>query len=155
MTRVRTILLVEDDERDIDLTLRAFAKANLANRIDVARNGEEGLAYLRREGQWADRPNEHPALVLLDLKMPRMGGLAMLREMRQDSRFRVIPVVLLTSSHEPRDLSEAYALGANAFVVKPVDFMEFIDAAQQIGAFWALLNKPPSGTPPVQRDGPS
>lgn len=139
----RQILLVEDDPRDLELTLHAFAENGIANAVDVARDGGEGLAYLRRQGSFADRTSGDPVVVLLDLKMPRMDGLEMLREVRADATLATLPIVMLTSSKEERDLVRSYELGVNAFVVKPVGFAELVDAVRAVGRFWTIVNTPP------------
>ena len=139
------ILLVEDNPDDVELTLRAFAKSNVANEIIVAGDGEEALDYLFAVGAHADRdPSLIPAVVLLDLKLPKIDGLDVLRRLRSDERTRRLPVVVLTSSNEEQDVIESYDLGANSFVRKPVDFAEFIDAARQLGLYWLVLNEPPT-----------
>lgn len=145
---IPVILLAEDNPKDVDLTSRALAASNLANRLVVASDGVEALEYLRREGAFVDREPEEPAVVLLDIKMPRKDGLEVLREIRGDPRLRRLPVVILTSSREEQDLIAGYDLGVNAYVVKPVDFEEFIKAVKQLGVFWALINERP---PEVKR----
>lgn len=143
LTEVRRILLAEDDPRDVELTLKALAAHNLANAVDVVHDGAEALDYLRCEGAYAGRNEGLPTVVLLDLKMPKVDGLEVLRTVKADPALRSVPVVILTSSREARDLSECYLLGANAFVVKPVKFQEFLDAVRELGIFWALINEPP------------
>ncbi len=143
MADLRPILLVEDNPRDLELTLAALAKCQLANDIVVARDGAEALDYLYTKGQHADRPPGDPAVVLLDLKLPKVDGLEVLERVKSDSLRRQIPVVMLTSSREERDLVKSYELGVNAFVVKPVDFNAFFEAIQDLGMFWAILNEPP------------
>lgn len=140
------ILLVEDDPKDIELTLAALSEYGLANEIAMARDGVEALDFLHRRGAFAERPPGNPVVILLDLKMPRLGGMEVLRELQGDQELRLIPVVVLTSSREARDLEECYRLGVNAYVVKPVHFHEFVDAVKQIGVFWALINEPPVGS---------
>ncbi len=137
------ILLVEDSLRDIDLTLAALEEHQLADKVDVARDGAEALDYLHVRGKFAERKPGLPAVVLLDLKMPRVGGLEVLRRLKLDPMLRTLPVVMLTSSKEEPDLAASYALGANAYVVKPVDFQDFVAAIKQVGVFWAVLNEPP------------
>jgi CheY-like chemotaxis protein len=137
------ILLAEDDPRDVELTLEALREHNLANEVVVARDGEEALDYVYRRGSFAHRSEGQPVVVLLDLKMPKVDGVEVARQLKSDARTRMIPVVVLTSSRESRDLEECYRLGVNAYVVKPVQFRDFIDAVRQVGAFWALLNEPP------------
>jgi|SRR5882672_7607081 len=147
MSSLKRILLVEDDPRDIELTLMALGEYKLANEVDLARDGQEALDYLYRRGAFQERAANNPAVILLDLKMPKVDGLEVLRAIRDDGeRFKFTPVVMLTSSREERDLVESYRLGVNAFVVKPVDFHQFVDAIKQIGAFWALVNEPPPGS---------
>jgi len=140
------ILLAEDDMRDVELTLAALAEHHLANEVAVARDGEEALDYLFRRGRFASRPEGLPVVVLLDLKMPKVDGLEVIRTVKSDDRLRTVPLVVLTSSRESRDLEEAYRLGVNAFVVKPVQFSQFVDAVKQVGKFWAVVNEPPPGS---------
>jgi CheY-like chemotaxis protein len=147
MTEVpKAILLAEDDVKDVELTLSALAEYNLANKVVSARDGVEALDYLNRRGAFSGRPEGNPGVILLDLKMPRMDGVQVLKEIKSDERFRYIPVVILTSSRESRDLEECYRLGVNAYVVKPVRFTELIEAVRQIGVFWVLINEPPPGS---------
>ena len=143
MTRhILEILLVEDNPSDAELTLHALKKQNLANHIELVGDGAEALDILFRRGPYAARPiNTCPKVVLLDLKLPKVDGLEVLRQMKADARTRNIPVVILTSSREERDLQEAYRLGANSYIVKPVDFVQFNDAVRQIGLYWVLLNQ--------------
>ncbi|MFO7541066.1 MAG: response regulator [Chloroflexota bacterium] len=143
MTTLKRILLVEDDPKDIELTLTALEEYNLGNEIVVARDGVEALDYLYRRGAFAHHPTGNPVVILLDLKMPRMDGVEVLQQLKTDDQMHSIPVVILTSSRESRDLEKCYLLGANAYVVKPVRFNEFVEAVKQIGIFWALLNEPP------------
>ncbi len=143
MADLRPILLVEDNPRDLELTLAALAKCQLANDIVVARDGAEALDFLYSRGEHASRPPGDPAVVLLDLKLPKVDGLEVLETVKKDSVRRQIPVVMLTSSREERDLVKSYELGVNAFVVKPVDFNAFFEAIQDLGMFWAILNEPP------------
>jgi CheY-like chemotaxis protein len=138
---LRPILLADDDPRDVELTLEALREHHLANRVVVARDGVETLEYLRGSVKAGARPGL-PAVLLLDIKMPRLDGLGVLARVRSDPDLKNLPVVMLTSSREGADLQTAYELGANAYVVKPVAFNEFIDAVRQVGAFWALLNEP-------------
>jgi len=140
---LRPILLVEDNPRDLELTLAALAKCQLANDIVVARDGAEALDYLYGRNDYADRQPGDPAVVLLDLKLPKVDGLEVLERVKSDPSQRQIPVVMLTSSREERDLLRSYELGVNAFVVKPVDFNAFFEAIQDLGMFWAILNEPP------------
>lgn len=141
MFNVKTILLVEDNPMDVELTLEALADHNLANGVIVANDGVEALEYLRCEGKYIHRNRENPAVVLLDIKMPRMDGKELLKIIRSDKLLKNLPVVMLTSSREEPDLKNCYDLGANAYVVKPVGFNDFIDAVKQIGIFWALINE--------------
>jgi CheY-like chemotaxis protein len=143
MPDLRPILLVEDNPKDLELTLAALAKCQLANDIVVARDGVEALDFLYRRNQHADRAPGDPAVVLLDLKLPRLDGLQVLERIKSDPQQRQIPVVMLTSSREESDLLRSYELGVNAFVVKPVDFNAFFEAIQDLGMFWAVLNEPP------------
>lgn len=143
---VKRILLAEDSDRDAELTLDALAQHNLVNEVMRVRDGAEALDYLYRRGQFADRRNENPAVVLLDLKMPKVDGLEVLRQIRNDPQLKLIPVVVMTSSREEQDLLRSYELGVNAYVVKPVNFDEFVDAVKQVGAFWAVVNEPPPGS---------
>jgi CheY-like chemotaxis protein len=143
----RTILLVEDNPDDAELTLRALEKHKIANRVVHVSDGEEALDYLFARGKFAGNGEDAmPQLVLLDLNLPRVSGLEVLRSMRADARTRRLPVVVLTSSNEERDLIQSYDLGANSFVRKPVDFAEFMDAAYQLGMYWLVLNEQPSST---------
>ena len=138
-----TILYAEDDERDVELTMEALGEHNLANSVKVVRDGEEALDCLYRRGAYKDRVGEDPVLILLDLKMPKVDGLQVLRQIKSDRRLKIIPVVVLTSSREEKDLLESYQLGVNAYVVKPVEFEKFLEAVKEIGLFWVLLNEPP------------
>lgn len=146
MQTLKRILLVEDDLNDIELTLGALSEHNLANEIMIVRDGVEALDYLYRRGDFASRPDGYPVVILLDLKMPRLDGLQVLRQLKADEELRFIPIVILTSSRESRDLEECYRLGVNAYVVKPVRFTEFVEAIKGIGVFWALVNEPPPGS---------
>jgi CheY-like chemotaxis protein len=141
--RYPDILLAEDNPNDVELTLEALAEHNLANRVTVAHDGVEALEYLRCEGAYSGRPPGAPAVLLLDIKMPRMDGLEVLREIRGDPELRRQPVVILTSSREEQDIITSYDLGVNAYVVKPVDFQSFIEAVEHLGVFWALINERP------------
>ncbi len=146
MSELKRILLVEDSEADIELTLAALAGHRLANEVVVTRDGSEALDYLLRKGAYAGRPGGNPAVVLLDLKMPKVDGLQVLARVKSDPALRSVPVVMLTSSREETDLVESYRLGVNAYVVKPVDFSQFVDAIEKVGMFWAVINQPPPGT---------
>jgi CheY-like chemotaxis protein len=148
MSPLKRILLAEDNPNDVELTLSALEEYNLANEVIVARDGVEVLDYLFHRGQFANHPNGTPAVILLDLKMPRMDGLEALRQLRADPRYKRVPVVMITSSREEQDLVRSYELGVNAYVVKPVDFQKFVECIKQIGFFWALINEPP----PVQKE---
>ncbi|GJG94200.1 response regulator [Cupriavidus pauculus] len=143
---LRPILLVEDNPDDIELTLIALEKSRLANPVVSVRDGAEALDFLRREGAYADRPEENPAVILLDKKLPKVDGHEVLRAVRADDQLRRVPVVMLTSSREERDLLKSYDLGVNAYVVKPVEFDDFMDAINDLGVFWAVLNEPPPYT---------
>jgi CheY-like chemotaxis protein len=143
MAKIRTILLAEDNPKDVELTLEAMADNNLANQVVVVKDGVEVLEYLRSEGAYKLRKAGNPAVILLDIKMPRMDGIEVLRIIRSDTALKKIPVVILTSSSEEQDLITTYELGVNAYIVKPVDFKQFIDAVKQIGSFWAVLNELP------------
>jgi CheY-like chemotaxis protein len=146
MSILGRILLVEDDLKDVELTLTALEEYNLANEVVVARDGEEALDYLYRRGGFASRSNENPAVLLLDLKLPMVDGLEVLKQIKSDENLKMIPVVVLTSSREERDMVASYKLGVNAYVVKPVDFHEFVNAIRELGVFWAIINQPPPGS---------
>lgn len=146
MTAPKRILLAEDDPRDQELTIMALSEYRLVNEILVVSDGVEALDYLHRRGRFADVPPGNPAILLLDLKMPKVDGLEVLQEIRQTPELRLLPVVMLTSSKEEADIAESYNLGASAYVVKPVDFHDFVDAVKKTGVFWAILNEPPPGT---------
>ena len=140
----RTILLVEDNPDDVELTLRAFSQYNVSNEISVVRDGVEALDYLFATGPYAEHDaSDTPAVVILDLKLPKVDGLEVLQRMRADERTKLIPVVVLTSSKEEQDMVNSYRLGANSYVQKPVDFTEFIEAARQLGLYWLVINEPP------------
>lgn len=143
--QLRPILLAEDNEKDIELSLAALEEHNLTNRVVVVRDGVEALDYLCRRGRYSSRENVLPAVVLLDLKMPKVDGLEVLRQIKSDSSLKVIPVVMLTSSREEQDIVRSYELGVNGYVVKPIKFQELISAVKQLGLFWAMLNEPPLG----------
>lgn len=146
MTEIKRILLAEDNPKDVELTLTALDEYHLANEVVVVGDGAEALDYLYRRGKYAVRTGNHPAVVMLDLKMPKMDGLEVLKTLKEDEHMKTIPVVMLTSSREEQDLIKSYQLGVNAYVVKPVDFQQFIDAVKELGAFWALINEPPVGS---------
>jgi CheY-like chemotaxis protein len=138
--------LVEDDPKDVELTLTALEEYHLANEVVVAGDGEEALDYLYRRGSFATRSNDNPAVLLLDLKLPKVDGLEVLQQIKSDENLKIIPVVVLTSSHEEKDMVASYRLGVNAYVVKPVDFHEFVNAIRELGVFWAIINQPPPGS---------
>jgi CheY-like chemotaxis protein len=146
MNLLARILLVEDDPSDVELTLEALAEYNLANEVAVARDGKIALDYLHRRGEFKGRPDENPAVMLLDLKLPKIDGLEVLQQVKSDERLRMIPIVVLTSSQEEKDMMRSYKLGVNAYVVKPVDFHEFINAIKELGVFWGIVNQPPPGS---------
>ncbi|KQP15053.1 response regulator [Pseudorhodoferax sp. Leaf267] len=143
---LKPILLVEDDARDLELTLVALERSQLANEVVVLRDGAQALDYLRREGQHADRAEGNPAVILLDLKLPKVNGLEVLEAVRASPALRSIPVVMLTSSQQEADVVKSYELGVNAYVVKPVEFSQFVSAIADLGIFWAVLNEPPPGS---------
>ena len=146
---LKRILLAEDSANDVELTLAALAEYRVANQVDVVRDGAAALDYLYRRGEYAGRDKNPPALVLLDLKMPKLTGLEVLKQIKADANLRTIPVVMLTSSREEGDLIASYQLGVNAYVVKPVDFGDFMSAVRQIGGFWAVVNEaPPTSVAP-------
>ena len=146
MSTLGRILLVEDDPKDVELTLTALEEYNLANEVVVAADGEEALDYLYGRGKFKARSNDNPAVMLLDLKLPKVDGLEVLKQIKSDEKFKMIPVVVLTSSHEEKDMVASYRLGVNAYVVKPVDFHEFVNAIKELGVFWAVINEPPPGS---------
>ncbi len=143
---LKRILLVDDSPQDIELALDALAQYHLANEVVALRDGAEALDYLYRLGASTERSPGYPAVVLLDLKMPKVDGMEVLRRMKSDAALKMIPVVVMTSSREERDLLDSYDLGVNAYIVKPLNFHEFTDAVKQVGAFWAVLNEPPPGS---------
>ena len=147
MSDFKRILLVEDDRRDTELTLEALSSHNLVNEVVVVEDGPAALDYLRRQGVFALRTLGNPAVILLDLKLPKKDGLEVLKEIRADKALRLIPVVMLTSSAEERDLLQSYHLGANGYVVKPLDFKEFVSVVASLGVFWAAINRPPPMQP--------
>jgi CheY-like chemotaxis protein len=138
--------MVEDDPKDVELTLTALEEYNLANEVVVTRDGQEALDYLYCRGQYSARSSDNPAVLLLDLKLPKVDGLEVLHQIKSDDRLKMIPVVVLTSSREERDMMRSYQLGVNAYVVKPVDFHEFVNAVRELGVFWAVINQPPPGS---------
>ena len=149
MATIKSILLAEDNLKDVELTLNALADHHLANQVVVVRDGAEALDYLYERGQFASHQNGLPILVLLDLKMPKVDGLEVLRQIKTDPRLKRIPVVIMTSSREEKDLVNGYELGVNSYVVKPVRFKEFVDSVKQLGVYWALINEPPPATEPT------
>jgi CheY-like chemotaxis protein len=144
MKDLKRILLAEDDPKDVELILSALEEHKLANEVVVVYDGSEALDYLHERGTFKGRPSGHPAVILLDLKMPKMDGIEVLQKIKADEGLKTLPVVVLTSSRESRDLDECYRLGVNAYVVKPVKFSEFVDAVKELGVFWALINEPPT-----------
>lgn len=143
MSEIKNILLAEDSQKDVELTLAALEEHNLANEVVVVHDGAEALDYLYRRGSFRMRAPGNPAVLLLDLKMPKVNGLEVLQAIKSDLNLKTMPVVMLTSSREERDLVESYRLGVNAYVVKPVEFQAFVKAVKELGVFWALLNEPP------------
>ena len=146
MSTLGRILIVEDDPNDVELTLTALDEYKLANEVVVARDGEEALDYLYCRGNFKTRSSDNPAVLLLDLKLPKRDGLEVLQQIKSDEKLKMIPVVVLTSSHEEKDVVASYKLGVNAYVVKPVDFHEFVNAVKELGFFWALINESPPGS---------
>lgn len=148
---LKPILLVEDDKRDLELTLMALERSQLANEVITVRDGAQALAYLHQEGEFADRGTGNPAVILLDLKLPKVDGLEVLEQVRANPSLRSVPVVMLTSSQQESDVLRSYELGVNAYVVKPVDFKQFVSAIADLGVFWAVLNEPPPGSVKTSR----
>jgi len=146
MASIGRILLVEDDPKDTELTMTALEEYNLSNEVVVASDGEEALDYLYYRGKFQRRSGDNPAVMLLDLKLPKIDGLEVLQKVKADENLKMIPVVVLTSSREERDMVSSYKLGVNAYVVKPVDFHEFVNAIKELGVFWAIINEPPPGS---------
>jgi len=146
MSTLGRILIVEDDTNNVEVTLTALEKYNVANEVIVTRDGEEALDYLYCRGNFSARSNDNPAVLLLDLKLPKRDGLEVLRQIKSDEKLKLIPVVVLTSSHEEKDVVASYKLGVNAYVVKPVDFHEFVNAVKELGIFWAVINESPPGS---------
>jgi CheY-like chemotaxis protein len=146
MDKLGRILMVEDDAKDVELSLTALEEYNLVNEVVVAHDGEEALDYLYCRGAFQTRGGENPAVILLDLKLPKVDGLEVLKQIKSDEKLKLIPVVVLTSSKEEKDMVASYKLGVNAYVVKPVDFHEFVNAIRELGAFWAVINEPPPGS---------
>jgi CheY-like chemotaxis protein len=141
---VKRILLVDDSARDREMALDALHQNNLSNEVVALRDGAEALDYMYRRGEYASRPDEDPIVILLDLKMPRVDGLEVLRTLKEDRRFKVVPIVMMTSSREEQDVVRSYQLGVNAYVVKPLNFHDFIEAVKAVGVFWAVTNEPPA-----------
>jgi CheY-like chemotaxis protein len=146
MDKLGRILMVEDDNKDVELTLTALEEYDLANEVVVVRDGEQALDYLCSRGEYKGRAADNPAVMLLDLKLPKVDGLEVLKQVKSDDKLRMIPVVVLTSSKEEKDMVASYQLGVNAYVVKPVDFHEFVNAIRELGVFWAVINEPPPGS---------
>ena len=142
-TEIKTILIVDDSRNDIELAIAALSEKNLANEVVIAEDGIEALDFLYKRGKFADHQNGNPVVILLDIKMPRMDGIEVLKRIRSEPRFQLIPVIMVTSSAEEKDLVESYKLGANSYVVKPVDIVQFIDAIKVLGQYWAVINQPP------------
>ena len=151
MNSLKSILLAEDNSMDVELTIEALARYNLANVVEVVKDGAEAIDYLRCQGKFSSRGNGNPAVVLLDLKMPKVDGLQVLKEIKDDHHLKTIPVVVLTSSREESDLVKSYQLGVNAYVIKPVDFKDFVEAVSKLGVFWAIVNEPPPGSTPISK----
>jgi CheY-like chemotaxis protein len=146
MNKIGRILMVEDDAKDVELTLTALEEYNLSNEVVVTHDGEQALDYLYCRGEYKTRSRDNPAVMLLDLKLPKVDGLEVLKQIKADERLKIIPVVVLTSSKEEKDMVTSYKLGVNAYVVKPVDFHEFVNAIKELGVFWAIINEPPPGS---------
>jgi len=146
MLELKKILVAEDDENDAELILKALETYNIANEVIMVEDGAEALDYLHRRGDYEARVEGNPILVLLDIKMPKVDGLEVLREIRSNERLKMIPAVILTSSRQEGDLLASYQLGVNAYVVKPVDFKEFVEAVRELGVFWLMVNEPPPGS---------
>ena len=144
--KIGRILIVEDDPKDVELTLTALEEYNLANEVIITGNGAEALDYLYCRGNFSTRSSDNPAVMLLDLKLPKVDGLEVLKQIKSDDNLKMIPVVVLTSSREEKDMIASYKLGVNAYVVKPVDFHDFVNAIRELGVFWAIINSPPPGS---------
>jgi CheY-like chemotaxis protein len=149
MAKIKRILLAEDNENDVELTLAALQECRLSNEVEVVRDGADALDYIYYRGKYSGRADCLPCVVMLDLKMPRVDGLEVLRQIKSDPALKHIPVVMLTSSREEKDLVMSYHLGVNAFVVKPVDFDQFLNAIRALGMFWAIVNEPPPAKPMI------
>ena len=146
MDKLGRILMVEDDAKDVELTLTALEEYNLANEVVVVHDGAQALDYLYYRGAFKKRTRDNPAVMLLDLKLPKVNGLEVLKQVKSEENLKMIPVVVLTSSKEEKDMVASYKLGVNAYVVKPVDFHEFVNAIKELGVFWAVINEPPPGS---------
>jgi CheY-like chemotaxis protein len=146
MTTLGRILIVEDDPNDVELTLTALTDYKLANEVVIARDGQQALDYLYCQGEFSTRSTDNPAVMLLDLELPKIDGLEVLQQIKSDERLKMMPVVVLTSSNEEKDIVRGYSLGVNAYVVKPVDFHQFVNAVKELGVFWAVINEPPPGS---------
>jgi CheY-like chemotaxis protein len=142
-TEIKKILIVDDSPKDVELAIAALAEKNLANEVAIAEDGEEALDYLYCRGKFANREKGNPAVILLDIKMPKMNGIEVLKHIRSNPEFKMIPVIMVTSSHEEKDLVESYKLGANSYVVKPVDIVQFIDSIKTLGQYWVVINQLP------------
>lgn len=147
MVELKRILLIEDDPMDTELTLTALEEINLANEVLAVRDGEEALNFLHRRAKFRMRSPGNPVLIILDLKLPKVDGLEVLQQIKSDPNLNTVPVVMLTSSREEQDIIKSYKSGANAYVVKPIDFKEFVEALKEIGLFWAVINEPPPRLP--------
>lgn len=143
-TLIKRILIVDDSPKDVELAIAALTEKNLANEIDVAEDGEEALDYLYKRGKFTGYYEENPAVILLDIKMPKMNGIELLKHIRSVPKFKYIPVIMVTSSREDKDLLECYRLGANSYVVKPVDIIQFIDSIKAVGQYWVVINQLPN-----------
>ena len=151
MVELKHILLVEDNPNDVELTLEGLSEYNLANNIQVVRDGAEALDYLYYRGKFAGRISNNPVVVILDLKLPKIDGIEVLRQIKSDEKLRLVPVVILTSSNEESDKVKSYKLGVNAYVVKPISFHEFTNSIRELGMFWAIINEPPPGSSRFKR----
>ena len=149
MAKIKRILLAEDNDNDAELTLTALQECRLRNEVEIVRDGADALDYIYQRGKYANRVDGLPCVIMLDLKMPRVDGLEVLRQLKQDPVLRKIPIVMLTSSREEKDLVMSYDLGVNAFVVKPVDFTQFVQAIRSLGMFWAIVNETPPCNPNI------
>lgn len=143
---VKRILIADDSPKDVELAIAALAEKNLANEVDVAEDGEDALDYLYKRGKYAAHGIGNPAIILLDIKMPKMNGIEVLKHIRSEPKLKLIPVIMVTSSREEKDLVESYKLGANAYIVKPVDIAQFMESIKTLGQFWAVINQQPRAT---------